>query len=63
MRFNDYKNCILKNEIILKMQQIFKSEAHNAFSAKLNKISLSSNDGKRLQVFDLNYIISIWYKF
>ena len=28
LKFIDYKNCIVKNEIILKSQQIFKSEAH-----------------------------------
>ena len=27
-KFNDYKNCLFKNEIILKLQQRFKSEAH-----------------------------------
>ena len=29
IKFNDYKNCLLNNEIILKSQQKFKSEAHN----------------------------------
>ena len=29
LKFNDYKNCLLNNEIILKPQQRFKTEAHN----------------------------------
>ena len=29
LKFNDYKNCFLNNEIILKSQQRFKSEANN----------------------------------
>ena len=29
LKFNDYKNCLLNNEIILKPQQRFKVEAHN----------------------------------
>ena len=29
LKFNDYKNCVLNNEIILKSQQRFQSEAHN----------------------------------
>ena len=29
LKFNDYKNCLLNNEIILKSQQRFKSEANN----------------------------------
>ena len=52
IRFNDYKDCLLKNETILKSQQRFKSEAHNVYTAEVNKISRSSNDDKRLQTFD-----------
>ena len=52
LKFNDYKNCLLKNEIILKSQQRFKSEAHNVYTKEINKIALSSNDDKRLQTFD-----------
>ena len=29
LKFNDYKNCLLNNEIILKSRQRFKSKAHN----------------------------------
>ena len=52
MKFNDYKNCLLNNEIILKSQQRFNSEAHNVYTEKINKIALSSNDDKRLQTHD-----------
>ena len=52
LRFNDYKNCLLDNKIILKSQQRFKSKAHNVHSEQVNKIALSSNDDKRLQTFD-----------
>ena len=52
IKFNDYKNCLLNNEIILKSQQRFKSEAHNPYTEEINKIALSSNDDKRLQTFD-----------
>ena len=30
--FNDYKNCVLNDEIILKTQQRFKSEVHNVYT-------------------------------
>ena len=33
-QFNDYKDCLFKNEIILKQQQIFKNEAHNVYTEK-----------------------------
>ena len=52
LTFNDYKDCLLNNEIILKSQQRFKSEAHNAYTEELNKIAPSSNDDKRLETFD-----------
>ena len=50
--FNDYKDCLFKNKAILKSQQRFKSEAHNAYTEETNKIALSSNYDKRLQTFD-----------
>ena len=34
LKFNDYKNFLFKNEIILKLQQRFKSEAHNVYILK-----------------------------
>ena len=52
LKFNDYKNCLLNNEIILKSEQRFKSEAHNVYTEEINKVPLSSNDDKRLQTFD-----------
>ena len=32
LKFNDYKDCLLKNEIVLKSQQIFKRERHNVYT-------------------------------
>ena len=52
LKFNDYEDCLLNNEIVLKSQQRFKSEAHNAYTEEINKIALSSNDDKRLQTYD-----------
>ena len=45
-KFNDYKYCLLNNEIILKSQEGFKSEVHNVYTEEINKIALSCNDGK-----------------
>ena len=52
LKFKDYKDCLLNNEIILKSQQRFKSERHNAYTKEINNVALSSNDEKRLQTFD-----------
>ena len=52
VKFNYYKDCLLNNEIILKSQQRFKSERHNACTEEINKVALSGNDDKRLQIYD-----------
>ena len=52
LTFNDYKNCLMNNNDILKSQQRFKSELHDVYTEEVNKIALSSNDDKRLQTFD-----------
>ena len=52
LKFNDYKNCLLNNEIIIKSQQRSKSETHNVYTKEINTIARSSNDDKRLQTFD-----------
>ena len=52
LKLNDYKNCLLDNEIMLKSHQRFKSEAHNVYTEDINKIALSINDHKRLQTYD-----------
>ena len=52
LKFNDYKDCLLNNEVILKSQQRFKSERYDVYTEEANKIALSCNDDKRLQTFD-----------
>ena len=52
LKFNDYKDYLLNNEIILKSQQRFKSERHNVYTEEINKIAVSNNDDKRLQTYD-----------
>ena len=52
LKFTDYKDCLLNNEIVLKSQQRFKSESYDVYTEEVNKIALSSNDDKRLHNFD-----------
>ena len=52
LEFNDYKDCLLNNETVLRSQQRFKSGRHDVYTEEINKIALSSNDDKRLQTFD-----------
>ena len=52
LQFNNYKDGLLNNKILIKSQQRFKSEKHKVYTQKVDKIALSSNDNKRLQTFD-----------
>ena len=48
----DQRKFIEKNKLILKSDQIFKSEKHKVFAEEINKIALGSNDDKRIPSID-----------
>ena len=48
IKFNDYKTCSLKDEVVLKSQQRFISKKHDVYTENINKIALSNNDDKRI---------------
>ena len=48
IKFNDYKKCLLNDEVMLKPQQRFISNKHDVYSENINKIALSNNDDKRI---------------
>ena len=48
IKFNDYKNCLLKDKVLLKSQQRFVSKKHDVYTENINKIALSNNDDKRI---------------
>ena len=50
--FENYKDSLFNDKIILKSQQRFKSNHHKFYTEEINKVALSSNDDKRLQTFD-----------
>ena len=50
--FENYKDCLFNDKIILKPQQRFKIYLHKVYTEEINKIALSSNNDKRLQTFD-----------
>ena len=50
--FQNFKNCLFNNKTVYRSQQRFKSYNHNVYREKVNKNALSSNDDKRLQIFD-----------
>ena len=48
IKFDDYKSCLLKDEILLKSKQRFISKKHYVYTEDINKIALGNNDDKRI---------------
>ena len=48
IKFNDYKKCLLNDEVIFKSQQRFISKKHDGYTENINKIALSNDDDKRI---------------
>ena len=48
----EYKKQLIKNDKLLKTQQVFKSERQNVSTEEIDEIVLSSNDDKRMQSSD-----------
>ena len=52
INFNDYKKCLLDDEVIFKSQQRFLSKNHDVYTENINKIALSNNNDKRIVSLD-----------
>ena len=52
LMFENYKDCLFNEKIIIKSQQRFKNDHHEEYTEEVNKVALSTNDDKRLQTLD-----------
>ena len=52
IKFNDYKKCLLNDEVIFKSQQRLISKKHDVYTENINKIALSNDDDKRIASSD-----------
>ena len=43
---------MFNDKVLIKSQQRFRSDHHKVFTEEVNKITLSSNDDKRIQTYD-----------
>ena len=48
IKLDDYKNCLLKDKVLLKSQQRFISRKHDVYTEDINKVALSNDDDKRI---------------
>ena len=49
--FENYKDSLFNNKIIMRKQIRFKSDHHDMYTEEINKIALYYTDDKRLQTF------------
>ena len=61
IKFNNYKKCLLNDEVIFKSQQRFICKQHDVYTENINKIALSINDDKR--IVSLDKITSYPYRY
>ena len=52
IKFDDYKKCLLNDQVILKSQQRFISNKHDVYTEDIKKIALSNDDDKRIASSD-----------
>ena len=52
LMFQNFKDSLFNNKNVYRSQGRFKSYNHDVYTEEVNKIALSSNDDKRLQIFD-----------
>lgn len=57
--FDDYKKCLLSGEDQMRTMNIIRSDCHDIYSMKMNKIALSANDNKRLVCDDKIHTLAI----
>ena len=50
--FENYKDSLFNDEVIIKSQQRFRSDHHKVYTEGVNKVALSSNDDERIQTYD-----------
>ena len=62
IKFNDYKNCLFKDEVTSKSQQRFISKKHDVYTENINKIALSNNDDERIVSSDKSTSYPYGYK-
>ena len=52
LMFENYRDSLLNNKIIMQAQMGFKSDHHDMYTEEVSKIALNYTDDKRLQTFD-----------
>ena len=61
-RMSEEQSHIIHKSLLLKLQYRDRTEKHNLFTEKFDKITLSANDYKRIQRIDSRKNVSLWYK-
>ena len=57
IKFNDYKKCLLNDQVMLKPQQRFISKKHDVYNEKINKIALSIVSSNKITSYSYGYVL------
>lgn len=57
--FEDYKRCLFSGEKKMRAKNIIRSENHDIYSKKVNKIALSNDDDKRIVLEDKIHTLAL----
>ena len=52
LMFRNFRDCLFNNKNVYRLQERFKSYNHDVYTEEVNKITLRSNDDKKLQTLD-----------
>ena len=63
LKFNDFKNCLLNNETIIKLLERLKSKANNAFTEKIALSGIMIKDYRLLMKLCQIHIVQALEKY
>ena len=62
LMFEDYKNCLFNSSMEYRSQLMFRSMKHDIFTIEVNKVTLNTDDGKRISKKDEISILAHGHK-
>ena len=61
IQFDDYRECLFSRKVKHRKMNVIRSHCHEIYTEKINKISLSSDDDKRVIMADEIHTLAYGY--
>ena len=62
IQFEDYRECLLSRKELHRKMNVIRSYCHEIYTEEINKMALSSDDDKRVIIFDGIHTLAYGYK-